>query len=319
MRKSFFKFIEQAAAHDPSVYLVVGDLGFSYIESFKEKYPNQFINAGIAEQNMIGVAAGLAMMGKRVFVYSIIPFATMRCFEQIRNNICYQQLPVTIVGFGGGFSYSTLGVTHHALEDVSIMRSLPEMTIVNPGSVYEAEHLIRQVYEQRSPCYLRFSSIENSVPVQMFESKKLLLGKAFEVISGTDYCIATTGNSLDLGYQVCKCLIDEGLDVGLVSFHTIKPFDFEYFKAKKFKAVFSIEEHFLHGGMGEFLGCCFARDSRPDLCFHAFGVDDFYSHQTGTRAWLMEQAGLSGSSITRIIRQKIQEGKDTFCQVVCDL
>ena len=311
MRKALFSFLEQIAEHDENVYLMVGDLGFSYIEKFKEKYPKQFLNAGIAEQNMIGMAAGMAMMGKRVYIYSIIPFTTMRCFEQIRNNLCYPPLPVTIIGFGGGFSYGAQGVTHQAFEDISIMRTLPEMTIINPGCLQEVAPLAMQAYCISSPCYMRLSAIEATLPADMLVGLQPKLGNALEIIPSNNYCIVTTGNSLDLGYQVHKKLAESGLYMGLVNMHTIKPLDTDFFKTKKYKAVFTIEEHFLNGGLGEALAFYFCQEHHSNIIFHAFGIDDFYIYEAGNRAWLNQQAGLSVDVVANTIKQKLLAAQPT--------
>jgi len=138
MRQSFINTLTKLAKIDKNLYLLTGDLGFSVFEDFIEKFPKRFINCGVAEQNMMGVAAGLALSGKKVYVYSFIPFIIMRCFEQVRNDICYQNLDVKIVGIGGGISYGSLGATHHAIEDISLMRALPNMTVICPGDPIEA-------------------------------------------------------------------------------------------------------------------------------------------------------------------------------------
>src|SRR5207302_7770276 len=137
------------------VCLVVGDLGYSVIEKFAETYPDQFVNVGVAEQNMTGIAAGLALSGKIVFTYSIANFATLRCLEQIRNDVCYHNANVKVVAVGGGLAYGALGSTHHATEDLAIMRALPRMVVVAPGDPVETELLTRAVAAEAGPCYMR--------------------------------------------------------------------------------------------------------------------------------------------------------------------
>jgi len=143
MRKAFINTLIKEAEKDKRIFLLTGDLGFSVLEEFQKKFPDRFFDMGVAEQNMIGVAAGLALSGKIVFAYSIVPFVTMRCFEQIRNDLCYQNLNVRLIGIGGGVAYGTAGATHYALEDVSIMRSLVNMTVISPGDPKETEMAVR--------------------------------------------------------------------------------------------------------------------------------------------------------------------------------
>ncbi|PYM76947.1 MAG: transketolase, partial [Candidatus Rokuibacteriota bacterium] len=155
MRAAFFKTLLDLAERDERIHLVVGDLGFGVVEPFARRFPDRFLNAGVAEQNMTGVAAGLALCGKVVFTYSIGNFSTIRCLEQIRNDICYHRADVKIVSVGGGFAYGPLGMTHHALEDLAIMRVLPGMTVVAPGDPFEVEQATRAIVGQPGPCYLR--------------------------------------------------------------------------------------------------------------------------------------------------------------------
>src|SRR5438445_7860670 len=155
MRTAFIQTLNELADRDPRVCLVVGDLGFSVIEEFAERFPDQFLNAGVAEQNMIGLAAGMSMTGKIVLTYSIGNFGTLRCLEQIRNDVCYHRANVKVVAVGGGLAYGNLGVTHHASEDVAIMRALPNMTVVSPGDPIEARLATKAVVALDGPAYLR--------------------------------------------------------------------------------------------------------------------------------------------------------------------
>jgi transketolase len=192
MRKVFIQKLVELAQVDPDIYFIAGDLGYSVIEPFKEKFPERFINAGIAEQNMIGVAAGLALTGKKVFVYSIIPFVTMRCFEQIRVDLCYQNLPVRMVGVGAGFAYGAMGSTHYATEDVAVMRALPNMTVVVPGSNFELLGLVEQVNALSGPVYIRLSKNEEKI---LYPEKTVInIGYPIELISSNKNLILASGD-----------------------------------------------------------------------------------------------------------------------------
>src|SRR5437667_1620165 len=154
MRSAFFDTLVRLAEDDERITLVVGDLGFGVIEPFARRFPDRFLNAGVAEQNLTGIAAGMALSGKIVFTYSIANFPTLRCLEQIRNDVCYHEANVKIVAVGGGFAYGALGMTHHATEDLAIMRTLPGMVVVAPGDPVEAELATRAVVRDSRPCYL---------------------------------------------------------------------------------------------------------------------------------------------------------------------
>src|SRR5213078_2569899 len=155
MRTAFFRALLELAAADERVNLVVGDLGFGVVEPFVERFPARFFNAGVAEQNMTGIAAGLALSGKTVFTYSIANFPTLRCLEQIRNDICYHAADVKIVSVGGGMAYGALGFSHFATEDLAIMRALPGLTVVAPGDPVEVKELLPQIVRHPGPVYLR--------------------------------------------------------------------------------------------------------------------------------------------------------------------
>src|ERR1700674_158007 len=155
MRAAFFRALMDVASNDQRITLIVGDLGFGVVEPFAKQFPAQFLNAGVAEQNMTGVAAGMALMGRVVFTYSIANFPTLRCLEQIRNDVCYHRANVKIVALGGGFAYGALGMTHHATEDLAILRALPEMTVIAPGDPIETVHATRAIASTPGPVYLR--------------------------------------------------------------------------------------------------------------------------------------------------------------------
>lgn len=307
MRNIFLNYLTEQAALDPNLYLIVGDVGYSVIEKFQERFPQRMINAGVAEQNMVGMAAGLAMAGKNVYVYSIVPFACMRNFEQIRIDICYQNLPVKIVGNGGGFTYAQAGVTHHALEDVALMRALPGMTVISPGSKKEVSDLMPQINALQGPAYLRLANNEELVIYQ--DQTMCKLGKAIELIPHDEVMIIGTGNGLDLAWETCKALEATGISVGLVSMPTIKPLDNEFFLArhKNLKALFIIEEHSVIGGLGEATARLIAESMPNKIIFKAFGIQDFYYHIVGSRAYLKKHAGLESEQIAAQIKKLLAD------------
>jgi transketolase len=250
MRTAFVKTLLALAQEHSDIMLVTGDLGFTVLEEFRDTLPKQYLNAGVAEQNMIGVAAGLALCGKRVFVYSIIPFATYRCLEQTRNDVCYHNLPVCVVGVGAGYSYGYQGSTHHALEDISVMRSLPNISVVCPGDPLEAAAAVRAIAEARTPAYLRLGkagepNIHTSMP-------DFHLGKALRLSDGKDLTIIATSTMLETGKAAADLLIKEGHSVRFVSMPCVKPIDEEEIAraATETKLIVTIEEHGSIGGLG---------------------------------------------------------------------
>lgn len=296
MRTAFMQELIKAAEIDPSIYLLVGDVGFSVIEEFQQKFGHRYINTGVAEQSMIGLAAGLAMTGKNVFIYSIVPFVTMRCFEQVRNDLCYQNLPVKIVGTGGGLDYGSLGGTHHATEDIAIMRSIPDMTVLAPGSSHETIALTKELCTYNGPAYLRLSRSDNKIP---YSSVPITIGKPILIISSNKNLILTTGNMLDLGYQLCIELRNAGKDIGLVSIPTIKPLNLDFLRAYEdtLQSIFTIEEHNASGGFGEAVGSYIAQHFEKKIKFKPFAMQDTFCHSGGKTEFLRKEVGLTITSL----------------------
>ena len=215
------KALVELAEENSNVMLLTGDLGYSVFEDFEESFPDQYINVGVAEQNMTGIAAGLALEGKIVFTYSIGNFPTLRCLEQIRNNLCYHELNVNIIGMGAGFSYGALGMTHHATEDISVMRSLPNTSVVAPSGPEEAYELVKQVAKIDGVSYIRLDKTSLDFPGR----SDIKFGAIRELIAGFDIAILATGGITKNAINIAKKAIDKGVSVGIYSVHTIKPLD----------------------------------------------------------------------------------------------
>lgn len=299
MRTAFIQTLTKNAEQDQNIYLLAGDVGFSVIEEFQQKFPQRFINIGIAEQSMIGIAAGLAMAGKNVFVYSIVPFVTMRCFEQVRNDLCYQQLPVKIVGNGGGLDYGALGATHHAIEDIAIMRSLPDMAVLAPGSRSEAVALTNQLCSYTGPAYLRLSRSDNKVPYQAVAD--IAIGKPVIIIPHDTHLLISTGNMLDQAYELCLSLRAEGNDFGLVSMPTVKPLNLDWLPST-LEAVFTLEEHNICGGLGEAVGSYIAQQQKFNTVkFKPFAIPDQYCHRGGKSEFLRDRLLLNRKFVLKVM------------------
>ncbi|TDT61027.1 transketolase family protein [Fonticella tunisiensis] len=301
MRSTFINTLTKMARQDKELYLITGDLGFSVFEGFQKEFGERFINAGISEANMIGTAAGLAMVGKRVFVYSIIPFLTMRCFEQIRNDLCYQNLNVCLVGVGGGLSYGSSGATHHAIEDISIMRSLPNMKVICPGDPFEVQRAVEQVISLSGPSYIRLS--KNGEPRLHSDDADFKIGKAIKMMEGRDISIIATGNMLEEAIEVSRELIGIGYGVKLISMHTIKPIDEQIIKEciHETRAIFTIEEHSIIGGLGGAVSEVVAGNITKPFIFKPFGIPDVYADSAGSSSYFRKKYGINRDGVLKSI------------------
>lgn len=248
MRDAFIAELLTQARLDPSIMLVVGDLGFGVVDAFATDLPNQFLNAGVAEQNMIGVAAGLASSGFKVFVYSIANFPTLRCLEQIRNDVCYQSLNVNIVSVGAGVSYGTLGYTHHAIEDISVMRALPGIRIICPADPIEAGLAVQEVLLSEGPSYVRLG--KNGEPILHLDETMQGLSEPVTLREGENLIIVATGSILSACLAAADSLMEVGVSAAVLSCPTIKPLSEAWLNTLSNKLILTVEEHTLAGGFG---------------------------------------------------------------------
>jgi transketolase len=306
MRKAFVKKLTELVSKDKNIYLLTGDLGFSVFDEFKEKFPDNYINMGLSEANMIGVAAGMAMCGKQVFVYSIIPFVTFRCLEQIRNDLCLQNLPVKIIGVGEGLSYGTAGPTHHSIEDIGVMSSLPNLVVISLGDPVEVEKIVEQSLDLNSPCYIRLGkSGEENVNSSEVD---LRIGKGNIIKKGKDVVILSTGNMLSTAVKVSNALEEEGINSMLVSLHTIKPLDEILLKdiSTYIKHIFILEEHISSCGLGSRIAFFYFKENiKVDLT--CIGLSDNFVTLVGNQEFLRETYGLDVKSIKDKIMSKLRK------------
>lgn len=305
MRLTFINTLHEIAKMNNNIILLTGDLGFSVFENFTQDLPKQYLNAGIAEQNMTGVAAGLAMEGKIPFIYSIIPFITMRNFEQIRNDICYQNLNVKIVGVGAGFSYGTYGHTHYGLEDIGILRTLPNLTIYSPGDPVEANFAVLEAAKLSNPVYIRLGKTGD--PLIHNNRIKFKTGKGIIIKNGKDLTIIATGLMLKRGMEVSNELEKRGLRVRLISMPTLKPIDNQIVidSANNTKAIFTLEEHSIIGGLGSIVAEIIAENGLS-IVFKRLGCKDAFNKTSGTQEYMRELNNLSTEKITSVILRLIK-------------
>ncbi|HZO90865.1 MAG TPA: transketolase C-terminal domain-containing protein [Chthonomonadaceae bacterium] len=301
MRTAFFQALMELAARDERVFLVVGDLGFGVVEPFAKKFPDRYLNAGVAEQNMTGLAAGLALCGKIVFTYSIANFPTLRCLEQIRNDVCYHNANVKIVAVGGGFSYGSLGMTHHATEDLAILRALPCMTVVAPGDPEEARQAVHAIAQVPGPCYLRLGRAGE--PDVHTTAINFQLGKAIPMREGEDLTLISTGAMLATTVQVADHLAAEGVQARVLSMPTLKPLDEEAVlgAARETGAIVTLEEHSVLGGLGSAVAEVLAENACRPVAFKRIGLPSAFSSRAGSQEYLRDVNGLSEGAILETI------------------
>jgi transketolase len=307
MRGAFFRALVELAEQDERVHLVVGDLGFGVVEEFARRFPKRFLNAGVAEQNMTGIAAGLALSGKIVFTYSIANFPILRCLEQVRNDVCYHNANVKIVAVGGGLAYGALGATHHATEDLAILRALPRMVVVAPGDPVEAEAATRAVTAQAGPCYLRLGRAgEGKVHKTTID---FVLGKAIEMRQGRDLTLVSTGGMLGTAMQVAHLLQDADVEARVLSMHTVKPLDTEAIEraVRETGAVFSLEEHSVVGGLGGAVAEFLVENWEAPVVFKRFGLPSEFSSFVGSQEYIRTRHGLSAEAVALGIRAKLEK------------
>lgn len=302
MRTAFFETLFELAQQDERITLIVGDIGFGVVNRFMQELPQQFINAGVAEQNMTGLAAGMALSGKIVFTYSIANFPVVRCLEQIRNDICYPKVNVKIVAVGGGMAYGPLGVTHHATEDLAIMRALPNLTIVAPGDPVEASLATCAIVDHLGPCYLRLGRVGE--PKIHEPDVQFRLGQAITVREGHDLTLITTGGGLDDVVQAAYVLAGEGVYARVLSMHTIKPLDIEAVlkAARETPFIFTIEEHSITGGLGSAVAEALMESDLHQVHFKRIGIDSKFTSKTGDQTYLRAQYGLDVQGIIRTVK-----------------
>jgi len=306
MRNAFADEMTKLAQQDSRVVLLSGDIGNKLFDKFKAVDERRFYNCGVAEANMMGVAAGMALSGLRPVVYTITPFTTTRCFEQIRVDACYHKAPVVIVGTGSGLSYAELGPTHHSLEDMAILRTLPGMRVMAPCDPAELRLALQAAMHEDGPVYIRIG--KKGEPAIHPQAPNLKIGKAIVVREGTDVALLSAGTIMPEVLKAADLLKAQGISAEVVSFHTIKPLDVAYLAAasKRVKLVATIEEHGLIGGLGSAVAewRAAANAATPLICF---GTPDEFMHEVGSQEYARAKYGLTSENIAVRVRAALSK------------
>ena len=305
MRDTFVRTLVQLAKEDKNIELVTGDLGFGVLKPFWEQCPDQFTNAGIAEQNMTGVAAGMALTGKNVFTYSIGNFPTLRCIEQIRNDCAYHNANVKVVCIGGGFVYGSLGMSHQATEDLAILRALPDVVVLAPADLVEAEECTKALAKYDGTAYLRLGRGGEKRIHDKIENFQI--GKAIKVKDGQKVAIFSTGAIFEEVTACDEMLHEYGITPAIYTFPTVKPIDKDTIEkvAKEVDLIVTCEEHNIIGGFGSAVAEVMAEMNEKKAVLMRIGLNDVYSIRVGNQKYLRAQYGIDAKSIAEKIVNKL--------------
>jgi len=307
MRTAFIETLCELAKRDERIWLLTGDLGYSVLERFANRFPNRYVNVGVAEQNMTGVAAGLAF----VFTYSIANFPIMRCLEQIRNDVCYHNLNVKIVAVGGGLAYGSAGYTHHAVEDLAVMRAMPNMTVIAPADPVETRLATRAIVDWQGPCYLRLGKAGE--PVVHQTEPKFQIGKAIIAREGADVTLISTGGVLKKVLEAADLLLARGVSVQVLSMPTVKPIDEQRVRqaASTSSLLCVVEEHGETGGLSDAIARCLATQPGSTSRFITLDVAAMLENGAiGSQSYLDAKAGLSAVDISNRVADWWRRSED---------
>jgi transketolase len=303
MRNAFAKQITELAQKDERVVVLAGDIGNRLFDNLKAKCPGRFLNCGVAEANMITVAAGMAISGLRPFCYTITPFVTYRCLEQIRVDVCYHHVPVVMVGTGSGLSYASLGPTHHSCEEMGMLRLLPGLAVLAPADAMEVRGALKAALNYPHPVYIRIG--KKGEPVLHKTEPEFVIGKAIPMRDGSDVCLLSCGTMLEVALAAADILGQGGVSAKVVSFPTIKPLD-EAMLAEafgRFKLVATLEEHSVLGGLGGSVAEWLA-DSGLHTRLLRFGTRDEFLHETCDQDEARAYFGLTADAIAKRIGEE---------------
>ena len=298
MRNTFIDTVLQSCVDRDDVFIISGDAGLGVFDDFKREYPNRFLNLGVAEQNTISFAAGLAMSGRKVYVYNIIPFVLYRCYEQVRNDICYQKLPVTLVGIGSGVTYAPMGMSHYSVEDIGIARTLPNLTILSPSDPVEAQSAARYSLEAQHPVYIRLA--KRGEP-KLHDSQVQNIKIPLALTKGHDIAVICHGSITEEVLKACS-LLPDSISPAVYSLPMLQPLDTDNLVTtfSSYKTVLVVEEHYENCGLGNILSDIWT-DRRIPSRLQRLGISHRFIHDIRNTAGMREIFGLSAAKIVETI------------------
>lgn len=303
MRNAFVGGLMDTMKGDKDTILLTADLGWNSFDQIRESYSGQFVNVGLSEQAMIGIAGGMAKMGKRVFAYSIIPFLIYRAFEQIRNDVCYPNLPVRLVGTGAGFAYGNAGSTHHPFEDLRIAAALPNLIVLNPSDPNEVKSLLKRMNGLNHPSYMRLG--RSGEPILHHKQDEIRIGKALKLTEGEDVLIISTGTVTSVALEVAENLNVTREVVEVLEIHTFKPFDDETVRdeADGKKVIITVEDN--NGALEERTAMSLVSTGQKHK-FLSFRAPDRFAHTAGDSTYMLKSYGISSQNIIEHIKRSIE-------------
>lgn len=307
MRNAFIDTVVEECDKRDDIFIISGDAGLGVLDSFKERHPNRFLNLGIAEQNAASFAAGLALAGYKVYLYNIVPFVLYRCYEQVRNDICYEDLPVVLVGIGSGITYAPQGMTHYSVEDIGIARTLPNLVVLSPIDPLEAKAAARYSLEARQPVYVRLA--KKGEP-RIREDEVTDITKPFRIKEGDDVAILFHGSIGEEVLEAAALLEKSAIHPRIISVPMVQPLDFKGLESLLggVKYVFCVEEHFANTGLGSILANEYARSS-PKWRLFSIGIEDKFIHEIKNLKGMRDHFGISGSRIASFIKKHLAEAR----------
>lgn len=305
MRNSFVNTVLDACKERDDIFILSGDAGLGVFDQFKEDRPDRFLNMGVAEQNTIGFAAGLSMAGYKVLVYNIIPFLLYRCYEQVRNDICYQKLPVVLIGIGSGVTYAPMGMTHYSVEDIGISQTLPNLTTISPIDPIEAKLAATYALKANEPVFVRLAKRgePNIHSDDCFDLKKP------RMLADGAHCAIVFHGSVGTEVLEAKNILNKlGVNPKIISVPVVQPFDSSslFSLLTNVEHVFTVEEHFINCGLGSILARELSKSS-PGFRLHMLGLDNEFIHVIRDNAGMRDNFGISANRIAETVKKIVSQ------------
>jgi len=313
MRQTCLNMVFELAKADPRVFYIGSDLGIGTLDDFKAEIPDRFFMEGISEANIIGMAAGLAMEGKIPYVNTIATFITRRCYEQVALDLCLHNVPVRLIGNGGGLVYAPLGPTHEAIEDMAIFRAIPNMTIVAPADADEMRRLMPQTLDYPGPIYIRLG--KGYDPIVTNDEVPFVIGKVLPMREGADALILTTGITLKVGLDAAQKLSESGIEASVIHVPTVKPLDTEHILSacSQVPVVVTVEEHTVIGGLGSAVAELVAEANfEPSKRFKRIGLPDAFPDKYGSQDSLMAHYSVTSEALSETVSGLVQQRPPVF-------